>query len=125
MCYTANIASKICNCSSTKKENTGIFMIDSHWIAAHCRCCIASSGCNADQTTLHKLLRFRLQMYQHQHGKELATPGIGQMLATTLYGRRFFPYYTFNVVGGLDSDGKVQTAPEPYKNAVCLHATQI
>lgn len=70
------------------------------------RCCIASSGCNADQTTLHKYLKFRMQMYEHQHGKELSAPAIGQMLAGTLYGRRFFPYYTFNVVGGLDEKGE-------------------
>eukprot|EP00282_Hemiselmis_andersenii_P006520 CAMPEP_0114130202 /NCGR_PEP_ID=MMETSP0043_2-20121206/11889_1 /TAXON_ID=464988 /ORGANISM="Hemiselmis andersenii, Strain CCMP644" /LENGTH=254 /DNA_ID=CAMNT_0001223541 /DNA_START=21 /DNA_END=785 /DNA_ORIENTATION=- len=70
------------------------------------QCCIASSGCNSDQVTLHKLLKFRIKMYRHQHEKMMSAPAVGQMLATTLYGRRFFPYYTFNVVGGLDEKGE-------------------
>lgn len=27
-------------------------------------------------------------------------------MSKTLYGRRFFPFYTFNIVAGLDKDGK-------------------
>jgi len=70
------------------------------------KCCIATSGMQADSMTLQKLLKFRLTEFQHQHGKPMPTPSIAQMLSNTLYYRRFFPYYTFNVVGGLDEQGK-------------------
>lgn len=28
------------------------------------------------------------------------------MLSTILYGRRFFPYYVYNIIGGLDEEGR-------------------
>ena len=69
---------------------------------------IATSGMQADQKALHKLLATRIKSYDYVHRKKMSTPAIAQMLANTLYYKRFFPYYTFNVLGGIDEQGKFQ-----------------
>merc|ERR1711998_222231 len=69
-------------------------------------CVLVSAGMKADRDNLHKMLKTRLTMYEHQHGKPMSTPAIAQLLSTTLYHRRFFPLYTFNVLGGLDETGQ-------------------
>lgn len=54
------------------------------------------------------LYLFRLafvQQYQHKHNKEISCPAMAQLLSNTLYYKRFFPYYTFNLLGGLDNEG--------------------
>lgn len=55
--------------------------------------------------TLHKTLRMRLVKYQQNHQKDMSLTAASQMLSNMLYTRRFFPYYTFNVLGGIDEKG--------------------
>ncbi|KAI0488180.1 hypothetical protein KFK09_028007 [Dendrobium nobile] len=45
-------------------------------------------------------------IYQHQHNKQMSCPAMARLLSNTLYYKRFFPYYTFNILGGLDNEGK-------------------
>ncbi|KAJ4785828.1 Proteasome subunit beta type [Rhynchospora pubera] len=67
---------------------------------------LASSGFQGDIRALHKNLAARHLLYQHQHNKQMSCPAMGQLLSNTLYYKRFFPYYAFNVLGGLDNEGK-------------------
>jgi 20S proteasome subunit beta 6 len=69
------------------------------------RCVLVTAGMQSDAATLFKTLKYRLAQYEHQHGKQMTTEAIAQMLSNMLYGRRFFPYYTFNLLAGLDVDG--------------------
>eukprot|EP00250_Pteridium_aquilinum_P022665 c25522_g1_i1 orf=373-1032(-) len=70
------------------------------------KCILASSGFQADIRALQKNLDAQHQIYQHQHSKKMSCPAMAQLLSNTLYYKRFFPYYAFNVLGGLDNEGK-------------------
>ncbi|KAJ4843348.1 Proteasome subunit beta type-1 [Turnera subulata] len=70
------------------------------------KCLLASSGFQADVKALQKVLGARHLIYQHQHNKQMSCPAMAQLLSNTLYYKRFFPYYAFNVLGGLDDEGK-------------------
>merc|ERR1719321_242882 len=59
----------------------------------------------ADAITLHKMIQMRIVMYEHDHRKQPSVTAIAQMLSTVLYYKRFFPYYTFNVLAGVDDEG--------------------
>ena len=52
-----------------------------------------------------RLLHRRQVMYQFSHGKPMSCVAMAQLLSNTLYYKRFFPYYTFNICAGLDSEG--------------------
>ncbi|XP_043784065.1 proteasome subunit beta type-1 [Apis laboriosa] len=67
---------------------------------------LGCSGCWCDTLTLTRILSARMQMYEHEHQKEMPTPAVAQILSTMLYYKRFFPYYVSNILGGLDENGK-------------------
>merc|ERR1719510_282192 len=70
------------------------------------KCIISSCGMKSDAITLHRLLKARIVMYEHKHRRQPNVTAIAQMLSTMLYYKRFFPYYTFNNLCGVDDEGK-------------------
>ncbi|CBQ70285.1 probable PRE7-20S proteasome subunit(beta6) [Sporisorium reilianum SRZ2] len=67
---------------------------------------LATNGFAADAEALVSHVQQRLEMYRHAHGRSMPLHSIARMLSTILYGKRFFPYYVYNILGGLDEEGK-------------------
>ena len=70
------------------------------------KCAITSSGMVADIEVLHKNLIARVKMYEREHRRQPDVESLAKLLSNTLYGRRFMPYYTFNLLCGLDKQGQ-------------------
>ena len=66
---------------------------------------IASSGMRADISKFHKTLLVRIKDYEYKLHKEPSLDALAHLISKELYQRRFFPYYSFNLLGGLDSKG--------------------
>jgi len=45
------------------------------------------------------------QWYRHAHSKDMPLRAIARMIQTMLYAQRFFPYYVYNILGGIEEDG--------------------
>lgn len=67
---------------------------------------LGSVGFHGDVLTLTKILEARVKMYEHEHHSQMSANAAAAMLSTILYYRRFFPYYTYNIIAGIDEEGK-------------------
>eukprot|EP01041_Mallomonas_annulata_P004013 gene4013-7992_t len=67
---------------------------------------LAAAGCMSDVITLRRMLSAKLVQYAHNNGKTMSSNAAAQLLSVTLYYRRFFPYYAFCLLAGLDEEGK-------------------
>lgn len=47
----------------------------------------------------------RPQWYRHAHAKDMPLRAIARLIQTMLYAQRFFPYYVYNILGGIEEDG--------------------
>ena len=59
----------------------------------------------ADYNTLHKRMKYQIDMYKYNNRKEITLEAAAQLLQNILYGSRFFPIYAFCILGGIDSTG--------------------
>ena len=69
-------------------------------------CFILSTGMLTDAIALHKDLKIQIEIYKMHHRRMPSTETLANLLGITLYGRRYFPYYTFNLLVGLKKDGQ-------------------
>lgn len=61
----------------------------------------------ADVEELHRVLEIKLRQFRMSNRKrDPPMESIANLLGNTLYSRRFMPYYTFNLLCGLDKNGE-------------------
>jgi len=66
---------------------------------------LAVNGFAADGNMFVKKVKQRLEWYRHAHSKDMPLGAIARMIQTMLYAKRFFPYYVYNILGGIEEDG--------------------
>lgn len=69
---------------------------------------LASGGMYADIIALVKNLKIRIELYKSANNYEPEVENISQLLSTLLYYKRFFPYYAFNILAGVNSKGELK-----------------
>lgn len=67
---------------------------------------MGSAGCWCDCLTFVKTLTNRLKHYRYENNKPMSTVAVAQLVSNMLYSKRFFPYYVYNTVAGIDKDGE-------------------
>jgi len=63
---------------------------------------VGLAGLATDVTTLHQQLRFRLNMYTIKEEREIEPETFAHLVSSTLYEKRFGPYFIEPVIAGLE-----------------------
>ncbi|KZV67924.1 N-terminal nucleophile aminohydrolase [Peniophora sp. CONT] len=69
------------------------------------RAVLAVNGFAADGNMFVKKVKQRLEWYKHAHARDMPLRAIARLIQTMLYAQRFFPYYVYNILGGIEEDG--------------------
>ncbi|TPX51165.1 hypothetical protein SeLEV6574_g00456 [Synchytrium endobioticum] len=66
---------------------------------------IGFSGLATDVQTLSQRLRFAVNMYKLREERDIKPKTFAHLVSSTLYGKRFGPWFTEPIVAGLEPDG--------------------
>lgn len=64
-------------------------------------------GLGTDSQTLFELFRFKHNLYKLREERAMRPATFGQLVSSTLYEKRFGPYFAQPVIAGLEKDGSV------------------
>ncbi|QSL66395.1 hypothetical protein MERGE_000774 [Pneumocystis wakefieldiae] len=67
---------------------------------------VSACGFSGDCYAIVRILRRELIKYHFKHNKTLSVRSAARLIQTILYSRRFFPYYVYILVVGIDENGK-------------------
>ncbi|CAG8446221.1 9589_t:CDS:2, partial [Dentiscutata heterogama] len=70
------------------------------------KCYIGLAGLATDVQTLSEKFRFKINMYKLREEREIEPRTLSNMVASTLYERRFSPYFVEPVIAGLDKNNQ-------------------
>lgn len=71
----------------------------------HDRLFVGLAGLGTDAQSLYRLFKFRHNLYQLKEERDIRPSTFGQSVSSTLYERRFAPYFASPVIAGLEPDG--------------------
>lgn len=74
------------------------------------------SGLATDVNTFNSLMKFKNNLYKLNEGKDLTASTFSKLVSTSLYEKRFGPYFVSPVVAGLDKISDTE-----YKPVICTY----
>lgn len=69
------------------------------------------SGLGTDVQTFNALMKFKLNLYKLQEGREMKASVYAKLVSTSLYEKRFGPYFVSPVIAGLDKVSDTEYKP--------------
>lgn len=85
---------------------TTVAMDTTRIFAMHDKLYLGLTGLMTDITTLDQLFRFKLEMYEMRENRKIKPKTFANLVSSTLYGKRFGPYFSEPVIAGLDNNNK-------------------